>query len=298
MNQINHMLLNETNSSHGLVPAHKKSFQERITAENIPETFSMGNMDIKLFCISGVTILLIVTAEGLLKDSGKHRLSDEFYNTLFEVSSCCEIFKNFTLKNMTKWIDDSLSWEAPLELEQKFPFYQAGYDTENRPVWVFEIGKYDYKGQVAKGPEGIEELEKYLYRNTLIMLEVGHRQAERNKGASIKGISQALAIFDYDKFKLIDFIRPSTIAAFQEVLYTHSHLLNAVWSKVLMINLPFPPDLIKTVTFPILGPLVKKLKVYGRRCQWEPVLKRLIPNDSLPTWYGGSKDFKPIRIYG
>ncbi|CAG7724876.1 unnamed protein product, partial [Allacma fusca] len=167
--------------------------------------------------------------------------------------------------DMKKWIDDIDSWKAPTELEQIFPIYQAGYDIYNRPVWVFEFGKFDLKSQFNKGTQGIEDLKKYMYRNTLIMLDVGHRQSARNKGPSINGIAQALTVVDFDKFKVANFIHSSIFSVLQDTFYTHSHLLNAVWSKVLMINLPYPPKLIKAVAVPFLGPLVNKLEVYGRR---------------------------------
>ncbi|CAG7837773.1 unnamed protein product [Allacma fusca] len=57
-------------------------------------------------------------------------------------------------------------------------------------VWVFEFGKFDLKSQFNKGPQGIQDLKKYMYRNTLIMLDVAHRQSERNKGPSINGIAR------------------------------------------------------------------------------------------------------------
>ncbi|CAG7717655.1 unnamed protein product, partial [Allacma fusca] len=50
------------------------------------------------------------------------------------------------------------------EMEKLFPYYLAGYDYEDRPIWVAEIGKYNIRSVVERGPEGLNDVEKYCFQ--------------------------------------------------------------------------------------------------------------------------------------
>ncbi|CAG7728057.1 unnamed protein product, partial [Allacma fusca] len=76
-------------------------------------------------------------------------------------------FKGFTLEDSKNWIDKHDQFVAPAEFEKIFPFYQSGFDKENRPVWITEVGKYKVRKVVEKGPEATEKLEKYFYKGAL-----------------------------------------------------------------------------------------------------------------------------------
>ncbi|CAG7726058.1 unnamed protein product, partial [Allacma fusca] len=136
-------------------------------------------MGSKIKAIFGILLLLGILAveraasEEPFKGNGTRRYTEEFYNTIFALASCCGIFKTFNLEDMKNWVDGISAWEAPKELEQKFPFYQAGYDADNKPVWVIEFGKYNFKEQVRQGTVGTTNLEKYLYQSAITALEVG-----------------------------------------------------------------------------------------------------------------------------
>ncbi|CAG7701541.1 unnamed protein product [Allacma fusca] len=258
-------------------------------------------MSLKCILIIGATFFLTseverVASKELLEGSGTRRYSEEFYNTIFEITPCCKIFKNFTLEDVKNWADDLSTWEAPAELLQKFPFYQAGYGVNNRPVWVFEFGKYDFKEQVSKGKERTAELARFMYQCALIMMEEGFRG--RDISGTNKNITQGLGISDLDEYQFSQFTHRPTITALLETFKTYSNLLNPVFSKLLFINVGFDPNLLKAFGTPLFGPLAKKMEIFGRMNKWEPVLKKLVPDQSLPTWYGGSKDFKPVKVYG
>ena len=50
---------------------------------------------------------------------------------------------------------------------------------------------------------------------------------------------------------------------------------------------------------PFLGELQEKLKIYGvDKAEYTPVLHKVFGVDSLPEWYGGKKDHKPLKVYG
>ncbi|CAG7726945.1 unnamed protein product, partial [Allacma fusca] len=61
-------------------------------------------------------------------------------------------FKNYTLEDSISFVNQLYHWKAPRELQEKFPYYQAGYDRYDRPVWIGEVGKFDLPGQIRKGP--------------------------------------------------------------------------------------------------------------------------------------------------
>ena len=49
----------------------------------------------------------------------------------------------------------------------------------------------------------------------------------------------------------------------------------------------------------VFGRLFEVLEVHGsNRAAWIPRLLRLFPRDQLPEWYGGTKDHKPVAVYG
>ena len=49
---------------------------------------------------------------------------------------------------------------------------------------------------------------------------------------------------------------------------------------------------------PVLGNLMEKIQVYGtNKSKWMPELLRQLPQDQLPSWYGGLPDHKPVKVY-
>ena len=50
---------------------------------------------------------------------------------------------------------------------------------------------------------------------------------------------------------------------------------------------------------PTFGENFNKFQVFGTNsATWIPLLLKNIPRDQLPERYGGTKDFKPVRVYG
>ena len=58
-------------------------------------------------------------------------------------------------------------------------------------------------------------------------------------------------------------------------------------------------DTLINIARPALGKEFSRVDVYGTNpSKWKPILRRIIPEDQLPEWYGGSKDFRPVKVYG
>ncbi|CAG7717076.1 unnamed protein product [Allacma fusca] len=50
---------------------------------------------------------------------------------------------------------------------------------------------------------------------------------------------------------------------------------------------------------PLLGGLFGNIELFGtNKAKWMKALKRILPPESIPTWYGGKKDYKPLQVYG
>ncbi|CAG7727413.1 unnamed protein product, partial [Allacma fusca] len=75
---------------------------------------------------------------------------------------------------------------------------KTGHDELRRPVWVLELGKFNFKEQVLKGAG--ENVTKYFDQGSVTFLGVGHR-VMKDDGPTGK-FTQALAIVDLDKFQL------------------------------------------------------------------------------------------------
>ncbi|CAG7831926.1 unnamed protein product [Allacma fusca] len=52
-------------------------------------------------------------------------------------------------------------WEPPVEFSQMFPYYLSGFDYENRPIWVVEVGKWDLRSVIERGPEWEKLFDTY-----------------------------------------------------------------------------------------------------------------------------------------
>ncbi|CAG7830304.1 unnamed protein product [Allacma fusca] len=74
------------------------------------------------------------------------------------------VYQNFTLEDTIHHVKEVDSWKAPKELQRKFPYYLSGYDYKDQPVWIGEIGKYNVKEQIQKGPEAARNLTLYLFQ--------------------------------------------------------------------------------------------------------------------------------------
>ncbi|CAG7716154.1 unnamed protein product, partial [Allacma fusca] len=50
---------------------------------------------------------------------------------------------------------------------------------------------------------------------------------------------------------------------------------------------------------PILGGVFERVELFGtHRVKWMTELHKSLPKETIPSWYGGQKDYKPLEIYG
>ena len=68
---------------------------------------------------------------------------------------------------------------------------------------------------------------------------------------------------------------------------------------VIIISVNYFAQTVVNALRPVMGQLLEKVETYGSNKEsWMPRLGRIMPSKSLPEWYGGDKDFKPVAIYG
>ncbi|CAG7821960.1 unnamed protein product, partial [Allacma fusca] len=85
---------------------------------------------------SGIVSVLAVCGRAATDEAtgnGVHPLPEKVYAHLHSFMSKSKAFKDFTLEDSKNWIDKHDQFVAPAELEKNFPYYQSGFDKENRP---------------------------------------------------------------------------------------------------------------------------------------------------------------------
>ncbi|CAG7817725.1 unnamed protein product, partial [Allacma fusca] len=73
-------------------------------------------------------------------------------------------YKNFTFQDTVWHVRNDDSWIAPKELQEEFPYYLSGYDYEDQPVWIMEVGKFNLRKYIERGPEGEKNVTTYLFQ--------------------------------------------------------------------------------------------------------------------------------------
>ncbi|CAG7821018.1 unnamed protein product, partial [Allacma fusca] len=89
------------------------------------------------------------------------------------------------------------TWDAPSELKAVFPYYLAGFDYDQRPVWVLEAGKLDFRRVVEPGEESLATAKRYLFQ---AIFNIIRSFLEADSGD--KEVRKALVILDMEGFSL------------------------------------------------------------------------------------------------
>ncbi|CAG7731269.1 unnamed protein product, partial [Allacma fusca] len=98
------------------------------------------------------------------------RLPHGVYLKAYSYMKNSKVFKNFTFEEVIDWIDNADKWDSP-DLSKRFPYYLSGYDYEDRPIWISEVGKYNVRKVVERGPEGTADLERYAFQGVMRCLK-------------------------------------------------------------------------------------------------------------------------------
>ncbi|CAG7834324.1 unnamed protein product [Allacma fusca] len=177
------------------------------------------------------------------------------------------------------------NWKAPADFHAKFPYYHSGYDEDGKLVWVLELGKWDIQSAMEQGPEIRDLMDKYADQAVLTIY---------NSTYSKNGITPVLGIVDMDGYSLKQLTSIKTVEFIVLKLRIIVIALTNAQSAY-FINTNFVAQSFLNLVKPLLGRQFEKMEVYGtNKATWMAKILKDIPRDQLPSWYGGTEDFKPM----
>jgi len=186
--------------------------------------------------------------------------------------------------------DDLESWVPPSDFQRNFPYYLSGFDDEDQPIWIIEIGKYNFRDFVLRGKDTQADLSKYLR-------QLAYRVRKSRTRHDPKGKTNF--ILDFEGLSFPQFSDISTIAFILQQATDYSSLLDTALNKAVLVNANYVTEALVNLVRPIFGRIFANVEIYGtNRAKWLPLMLRHFPQDQLPEYYGGIKGFKPYKIYG
>jgi hypothetical protein len=236
----------------------------------------------------------IVANDVANKVGGEKDIPMALYNKAHSYFRASRAFKSFTFQDTVKFIDDLSAWEAPSELKKKFPYYLSGYDHEDRPVWIGEVGKYNVREQVERGEEAIQNLTKYLFQGGLRKME-----SLIVKDTPTREIRQVFVISDWEGFDNTQSTHLPTVNYVAHILLMYNDFIRLGLGHALVIKQSYlTANGWESVKHLFGEGVIDKIEFVGEQENLEMVLRKRLPQSAIPTWYGGSKDYKPLAVYG
>ncbi|CAG7824717.1 unnamed protein product [Allacma fusca] len=184
-------------------------------------------------------------------------------------------------------------WEPPKELSEALPYYLSGFDPEGRPIWVWEFGKWDLRQFLEKGEKWEKLVDRYfdkwlwrLYDSTNI------------KATKELPVKDGELIVDFEGFSYRQYSSPAALGFFLKKMRTIAYALPLA-NDAFFINVNFVARNVVELLKPIIGKDFHRIQIFGTNPRtYLPALLKALPKDQLPEWYGGDKDFKPVKVYG
>ncbi|CAG7639361.1 unnamed protein product [Allacma fusca] len=185
------------------------------------------------------------------------------------------------------------TWEPPKDISKNYPYYLSGFDIENRPVWVLEFGKWDVPVLIARGEDWEEALSKHIDQWLWKMYN-----STGLRGSPDALVKDVVAIIDMDGYNIRQINSAKAVAFVLRKMKTITIALQFAYGAY-VVNANFFARNLLNLLRPIMGSEFEHLQIYGTNpSKYQPVLLKHIPRDQIPQWYGGLKDFKPIKVYG
>jgi hypothetical protein len=191
------------------------------------------------------------------------------------------------------------NWEPSEEVTKLFPYYLTGYDEEDRPVGVIDLGKWDVKTWAKRGQAAWDDLEKHTEKMLHILKTGVHAKNTTGDDGVTRHISDDLGlIVDFDGFNVAQGTSPKVMVFLNRFL-GKLQLIHQKLSYAYFINVNAVASAVVRTLRPVLGSAFERIEVYGtRQSDWMRVLRRNLPADALPEKYGGKAGHKPLVFYG
>ncbi|CAG7721994.1 unnamed protein product [Allacma fusca] len=194
-------------------------------------------------------------------------------------------------QNVTKHSNDILNWEVPENIKSKFPFYITGYDFENRPVIVFEWGKWYTRSVVEKNGQELVDLKK-MQDLVVERLRTSFYRRPLNDTESGLVDDEFVLLVDMKAYNLLQ------LTSLQNLKYLMEYFakFDKCYEKFaygFMINVSAVAKQFVGLYTAFMAKYIVRTEVFGTDSKvWIPQLLRKIPPDQLPPKYGGTSTLK------
>ncbi|CAG7721599.1 unnamed protein product [Allacma fusca] len=224
--------------------------------------------------------------------ASNHNITEKLFKKLGTYVRNSPGFQKYSAQELRNLTIELESWEEPEELTKKFPYYFAGYDSNDWPVWIAEVGKFNIRRAVELGNE--ELLVKYTFKAIYRIIKTIH-----DKDSPEEEIRFGAFILDYDGFDWYQINHAETVNFMLRVLRDYKEVIEEFLGYCMLINVSHPAQVLINLVRPILGRMLERVDVFGtNKVKWIPALRRKFPENILPRWYGGNLTFKPIQVHG
>ncbi|XP_075425022.1 SEC14-like protein 2 isoform X2 [Ascaphus truei] len=171
-------------------------------------------------------------------------------------------------------------WQPPEVVQKYLSGGMCGHDRENCPIWYDVIGPMDPKGLLFSASK--QDLMKTKMRDCELLHQESRAQSEKLG----KKVEEVVMIYDVEGLGLKHLWKPA-VELYGEVLTMFEDNYPEALKRLFVIKAP--------KLFPVAYNLIKhflsedtrnKIIVVGDN--WQEVLKKYIPPEELPKYYGGS----------
>ncbi|CAG7641142.1 unnamed protein product [Allacma fusca] len=187
--------------------------------------------------------------------------------------------------------DELLKYEVPEETAKRFPYYLSGYDYEGAPIWIWELGKWDFVPTITNGGEELEAANKATDQMFLRFRKSG-KDAPDQQGFNV--------IMDMDGYTLSKAVDVRALGVVLGKFRKFGELLKSADLKhgwIVNVNAIF--ESVLRLGAPLVGNTRANFEVHGTNpAKWKPALLKDLPKDQIPEWYGGEPGFAPVKVYG
>ncbi|CAG7726129.1 unnamed protein product [Allacma fusca] len=122
-----------------------------------------------------------------------------------------------------------LNWEGSESLKNKFIYYLSGYDYDNLPVVVVEMGKWDFQGVAEKGGKDLEDANFFIDQlNT--RLQAGFFRKNFNASNFDSFNNEAIVIVDFEGLRISQLSSPPTVKMILDRLAKMGKIYNSIAS--------------------------------------------------------------------
>ncbi|CAG7829996.1 unnamed protein product [Allacma fusca] len=227
-------------------------------------------------------------------------LPKEVYKKCYSIMKKSRAFRNYTYEAIVEYLNEAEAFIPPEFLVHRFPYYLAGYDYEDRPVWVGEVGKYKVDDLIDRFLDFFPIFETW---GVQAAINVVKSFVAREKEWPGKDIRQFVIMIDFEGLdvqlarKVL--ARPELILFGIKLTELYLDLGDATLAKVILLNTNYAVQIFIQLARPVLGELIERVVVLGsNKYKWKAELRRHLPKETTPTWYGGPEGFKPLVVYG